>query len=155
MSKEETVQPGLTPEQVVFLMQELAKANKETILAAVAEMKKPDEYEQEKRNREKEARDKKLKQAVEQGRRDEEMKAMKKATCRHAKPDGKHTWVAQVNADGYFRPTCIQCWSQLSPIKATTEQLTQGVSLHAYPNLTMEALEKWAAQDKQLHSVGA
>lgn len=120
---------------------------KELISSVISETKKPNEWEQLKIDKERALESRRHSQAMELARAEEEAKAARKRTCPHN--NGKsHTWVAQVMSpkgeEPYFIPTCQRCLTQLPRIKATQEQVTQGVNLNLYKTLDMAALEKWS-----------
>ena len=146
---EETGMTGKQMEQMFKMLSQLNKEQSETFMAAIKELRKPTEAEQEKMDKEKALAKQKLENRILAAKADEQGKAMRKAGCSHSMPDGKHTWRTQVNQDGYFRPLCVVCNTVLPPIKATLEQIKEGVNLESYKSIDMAMLEKWAEHTRK------
>jgi len=76
----------------------------------------------------------------------EQVARAKRLGCQHARynrGERTHLWRGQVNADGYVRPLCLECQTEMPKFKATEQMLKDGVNLNAYPSLDVSMLEKW------------
>lgn len=136
---------GLQMEEVFRLISTMNEQQQANLMLFAKELKKPTEIEQAKLDEERRKLEQKTRDRIEAARLEEESKERKKYGCSHAMPDGKHTWRGQVNSDGFIRPMCTICTTILPAIKATHEQLTNGVNFEAYRDIDVEKLEKWAA----------
>lgn len=127
---------------------------RELITEVIAAAKKPNEYEQRKIDQEIALEKRRALDAVALGKAEEESRINRKRNCPHHNGQ-RHTWVAQVhtpaNSDPYFIPTCQRCFTQLKPIKASADQVTQGVNLHVYKTLDMAALERMGESQVPVH----
>ena len=150
---EVTATPGLDIEAVLKLIGQMNADNQQNMIAAIAEMKKPTEREQKKLDAEEVKIVQHQKSRIALAHAEEDRKASLRRNCAHATTHPgtgvtKHTWRAQVhtpaNVKPYFVPTCTQCFSQLTPILASTEMLTQGVNLDQYAGINMDVLTNWA-----------
>jgi protein-disulfide isomerase len=121
----------------------------EQMLMLVEQMKKPTVLEQSKLDKEEAQNAKMRRMRVEGAMREQQVKDWKAANCTHRSQGsnnqpGKHAFVAQVNADGYFRPICKICHTVFPAIKASNEQVTGGVNLDLRYDLTAEILIAWS-----------
>lgn len=139
-----------TGEQVKELIGEMNAANLAAIRMLVEEMRKPTPEQAAKLDDDRKKAERKLADRLNNARAEEQAKEMRKKYCPHGSVTAagvlKHTWRAQVNADGYFRPMCEQCQTQLPKIKATQYQIQNGLDLHRYAGLDVKTLEKWAEE---------
>jgi hypothetical protein len=131
---------GLSAEQLQQLLE-----------AVVAAAKKPSEYEQSLIDEKVALRKRNANEALERGKAEMEMKAMRKRNCPHH--NGKnHTWVAQAHTPAgekpYFVPTCQRCNTQLPRVECSVEQITNGINLNNFKTLDMAALEHMAERRK-------
>lgn len=114
------------------LLETILNKQHENMLEFAKEMRKPSELEQRKID----AENAKLMAKAESRRQaataEMNLREMKRKNCSHSRTDGQHSWVGQVNADGFYRPMCQQCNIVLPAIKATSQQTTDGVNLHTY-----------------------
>lgn len=134
----------LKVEDVLTLIQTMNEANQKNLISAIQELKKPNEFEQEKLDKERKALIAKREERLRIGALHEQQKLMRMLSCAHQRPDGKTAWAAQVNTgDRCFQPMCVQCQSQLPKIPATVDQLQNGVNLNAIPGLDMKVLLEW------------
>lgn len=145
---------------VLSLIKQMNEDNQRNMIAAIQEMKKPSEREQKELD-EKEKRIAQAQQArVKLAKAEEDRKESQKRSCAHATTHAgtgvtSHQWRGQVHTPGhcdpYFTPMCTQCFTQLKPIRATTEMLTQGVNLDLYKSVNMKDLLTWAEASWQGH----
>lgn len=145
----------LTGKQMEQMFKTLSQLNQEQhamfmdgLKQFAADLRKPTDAEQVKLDKERADLERKLQARIKVAMAEEQSKAMLKKACNHAMPNGKHLWRAQVNQDGYFRPICLKCPTVLPPIKATMEQMKEGVDLEQYASIDMDMLEKWAAHTR-------
>lgn len=126
-------------------------------LEAIKEMKKPSPEEQAKLDREREQTTRRAKEQAELARIEHQRREANKLGCPHGTTHPgtgvfKHAWRAQVHTPAgrppYFVPICMQCLTELQPIPATAEMLTNGVNLDQYRSLDMAQLVKWAESAK-------
>lgn len=128
-------------------MQALLLAMQGQTMAAIAEMKKPSIEEQEKidarKGRELDAHRANMRALQAQ----EEAMRAQQAYCSHSKPNGKTSFVGQVNSDNCYRLFCPYCHYTSPPIHATPEQVANGLNLHVLPAtaFTIRSLELAAA----------
>lgn len=120
---------GMTAAEVTEMMKTL-----------VAEMKKPSDLEQKKLDDEKQRSVKTALARANEAKLTAEEKRQQIAHCQHIRPDGKHTFVGQVNSDGFIRGTCIRCPFEFGPIMATQHQKEQGAGLELREHLTATQL---------------
>lgn len=123
--------------------QELMQQNSDNTIALAEALRKPTELEQKKLDEERDARIKRHAMSVEIAQRKQGMDAALQAQCRsegHANPNGGTRFRAQVNSDGFFVPVCLKCHIQLPKVKATADEIQNGVMLGQYKNLTEDAL---------------
>jgi len=146
MAKEQ--EQAFTQEQFLDFMQLMMKENREATLAAIQEFKKPDEYTQqqqeEKRKREREERVNRMRGAIaeERGRRQQQFSCLHLKTA-HGIKNPDHSFMGQVNNDGFFRPVCGRCQKTFPKMRATDEQIRNGLALNNVPNLSAKVLLSW------------
>lgn len=135
-------------EQMLAMFAEMQKGNQESLLEAMRVLKEPDAYTKEKqekqRARELEHRVNRMKDAVSEERR----KRLNWFVCSHIKlAEGvmkqSHAFVSQVNNDMHFRPICCRCQRTFPKVRATDEQIRNGVSLKSIQGMTAEILLAW------------
>ena len=142
--------------EVVFKkFSEMNEQTQQNFMTAIAEMKKPSVREQQLIDKEEEQLRKKMLGRAEAARQEMERDEAKKRGCSHTMPStiaglpGRHAWVASVQSDGFVRPFCNICKfgdkGQLK-FKATAHMLQNGVGMNTMTNISLETLEKWAAQ---------
>lgn len=147
MAKEEQNQ-GFTQEQFLEFMAMMQKENREAMIEAIKEFKKPDEYtaakQEEQRKRELEERVNRMRSGI----AEERARRQTQFNCKHIKssfgiknPD--HAFMGQVNSDGFFRPICGRCQKTFPKMKATDEQIRNGLGLNNVPNLNAKVLLSW------------
>jgi hypothetical protein len=143
MPKEES--GNLTTEQ----MKQMA----EFMLPLIQAIKQPSELEQIQLNEKKAAMAAKAMAVREAGKLEMEREARRASGCDHmtemtAAGTRKHLFRAQVHApDGqkpYFKPFCTKCLLVGPNIQATAEQISNGVNLDRYQNISLEVLKQWA-----------
>lgn len=115
----------------------------EMMKTLVTEMKKPSETEQKKLDDEKQRSIKTALARANEAKATAEEKRMQIAHCKHIRPDEKHTFVGQVDSDGFIRGTCIRCPFEFGPISATQHQKENGANLSLIPDLTAAKLSTW------------
>ena len=135
----EAESPKVDLEMVQMLIKQMQEGNREL----AAELRKPTELEQKKLDDERESRIKRAQQSIAAAKQKERMDLALQAQCRsenHARPDGVTRFRAQVNSNGFFVPVCLKCHIELPPVKATPEEIQNGVMLGNYRGITEEAL---------------
>lgn len=143
---------GLSIAEVIQLMSQMNAQNQNSLIEAVKELKKPNEFEQIEIDKKLAQQKKKAEDHVAFGRIEEERKVMKVRSCSHSRHNPAnntdfHLWRGQVH-DGdqgkpYFIPTCLDCNTQLPKIFCTQEQIREGVGLNKY-RVDIEILLNWA-----------
>lgn len=135
-------------EQMLALFSKMQEGNQQNLIAAMKELKEPDEYtkeqQQKQRARELEHRVNRMKDAVSEERRNR----TNWFRCSHIKEaEGvmkqSHAFVSQVNNDMHFRPICCRCQRTFPKVRATDEQIRNGMSLKTVQGMTAEFLLKW------------
>lgn len=139
------------------ILKQQSEQQQQQFLEAIRELKKPSPEEQAKLDREKQQTERRVREQVELAKIETERREATKRGCPHSTTHPgtgvvRHTWRAQVHTPAgkapYFIPTCSQCLTQLDPIPATPEMLTNGVQLDMYRSLDMAQLVKWADANK-------
>lgn len=129
--------------------------NRKQMLEMVAELKKPTAREQKKIDEEdarylRAEQEKRALALIEIQRRENNQK-----NCPHVRVHAgtkaiSHTWRGQVHTpdgqDPYWIPVCTQCLTTLPKIKATPNQVREGLNLNQYTGVTLEGLLKLAQQ---------
>lgn len=148
-------EPGVSMKDVFDIISQMNDDNQKNILLAIQEMKKPTEAEQKKIDAENAKLKSQQEARLKLAQADEQRKEMRSRSCSHSTVHPgtgvvKHAWRAQVHTpDGepaYFVPTCMQCWTQGPKIKATMDQVKNGVNLDQYVGIDLERLKLWAQQ---------
>lgn len=144
-------QETFTKKDVLAILEMQNEQTLKNLMAFVKELKKPTEIEQAKLDADALKLKRQQTQRLELQKAEVIAKENRKKYCPHGTTHpGTHAfhpaWVAQVNSDGFWRPTCQQCWTQLKPIKATQYELQNGVNLNLYRSLDVATLEKLAEQ---------
>lgn len=134
---------ALSAEDVLLLITENNKTLVEGFKEFAKELKKPNEFEQQKLDKEQQLLRNKRAEALRLGAAQEQNKLMKMLSCPHQRPDGQHTWTGQALSNNTFVPTCCQCWSQLPKIPVTMQQVQNGINLNTYKGLNAESLMGW------------
>lgn len=146
---------GMSIQDVISLITQMNAQNQTSLIEAVKELKKPNEFEQAKLDKERLQLQKKAEDHVKFGRIEENKKIMRLKNCQHSRfnPSTKisnHLWRAQVH-DGdqgkpYFIPLCQECLTDLPKIYCSQDQIKEGVGLDRYPSLNVDVLLTWAEQ---------
>lgn len=124
------------------VMQTMLDANRETTMAAVAEMRKPSEEEQKKIDAEL-ARIKNARiQAAKTGEMEANIIKQQRAGCGHIKPNGMHTFGGQVFSNGWAVIKCQRCYVEFN-VRPLPEQIASGLNLQDIKGLTIEHLRTW------------
>lgn len=148
MGKEPEQQPAFTQEQFMEFMRMMMEENRSATLEAIKEFKKPDEYtlqkQEEQRKRELEQRVTRMQSSI----AEERASRLRQFSCQHLKtshgiknPD--HAFMGQVNNDGFFRPICGRCQKTFPKMRATDEQIRNGLALNNVPSLSAKVLLSW------------
>lgn len=135
-------------EQMMALFAKLQEQQGENMMKAIEKLKEPDEFTKEKQEKERALA---LANRVSsmQGAIDEERgKEARWFHCKHKKTshgikDPAHAFMGQVNNDGFFRPLCCRCTFVFPRVKATDEQIRNGVGLKDIDGLTAEIMLTW------------
>jgi len=129
-------------EQMLTMFAKMQEGSNKNLLEAMKVLKEPDEYtkeQQEKqRKRDLEHRVNRMKDSVSEDRK------MRQSwfNCSHVKSaEGvmkeSHAFVGQVNNDMHYRPVCCRCTRALPKIRATDEQIRNGVGLRGIDLITV------------------
>ncbi len=157
-----------TMEQVLQMMAAMSKDNRESLIEAIKELKKPSPEEQAKLDKDRAKLLERVTSAAQLAKAQEEGKKNTARFCPHGTthPGTKaftHQWRAQVHTPSgekaYFIPRCTQCgstWNMLpeydlpsGKIPASNDQLQGGVGLDQYGERDIERLFSWAAQQEK------
>lgn len=141
----------VTGKHIEMILASMAKLNMDQQVAFMeglknfaVELRKPTEFEQEKIDKELALRKQKLEARIRQAKIDEDVREMKRLGCSHTMPNGRHTFRGQVNSDGLITPICTICLTEFPKIKATQDQISNGVNFEAYKQLDMATIERWS-----------
>lgn len=158
--KKATIPESFGVADVLALIKQMNEDNQRNMISAIQEMKKPSAREQKDLD-EKEARIVQHQKArLNLAKAEENRKIMQRKSCQHGTTHAgtgvtSHQWRGQIHTpshcDPYFLPTCTQCGSQLDPVRATTEMLTQGVNLDLYKAINLDVLLKWGEESWKGH----
>lgn len=141
-----------TLELLMAKFSEMMQQQREGTLELAEALRKPTELEQKKLDEERVQRIKRQAMSVAAAKQKEASELALQALCRsegHANPNGGTRFRAQVNSDGYFVPVCMKCHIQLPRVKATAEEIQNGVMLGNYKGLTEDALRQLARYRNQ------
>lgn len=138
-------------EDVFKLIAQMSADQQENMMKFAAELKKPTAREQAEIDRKEAEIKRRQEERLKLAKAEEDRKKNMALGCVHATYHPgtgvtRHAWRTQVNSDGYFRPTCQICQTQLPRIKATPDMLLNGVNLDQYMGLDADKLRKWAEQ---------
>ncbi len=144
-------------EALKLILSQLNANQTEQLKEFAKELKKPTDREQAKIDEE-EARTKRATiERIELAKAEEQRKKNQQNNCGHVRyhpltGTGGHLWRAQTytpkGVAPYMVPICLGCNMEGPKIPATADMLREGVELHKYPGITLEALNKWAEQYK-------
>lgn len=137
-----------TLKDIAALVAQMNENNQQTVKTLVEEMRKPTPEQVEKKAKEDAEARKRQEMRLAQAKRTEAVEKQGQANCRHVKKDGMPSFGGQVNADGYVRPMCTQCFKVFPKIKAPDEWVRLGCNFQdkdVFPagSLTEELLLKW------------
>lgn len=90
-------------------LKQMSADNRETTLAAIAELKKPSPEDQEKADREKQQLMEQTLRRVEAAKAQEAEIAERQESCAHAMPNGQTNFRGQVNSNGWAHVFCSHC----------------------------------------------
>lgn len=141
---------GMSIEDVLTLISTMNEKQQENMMKFASELRKPTDIEQAKLDKEREALEAKMQRRIAAARAEAQGKEMAKLGCTHTMPNGRHTWRGQVNQDGYIRPICLRCPTVLPPIKATPEQIKEGVNFEQILSIDLAMLELAAQKTAML-----
>lgn len=110
-STEEVVASASPDPMSMFLeaLKQMSADNRDTTLAAIAEMKKPTEEEQAKKDQEKANLMARVEASIEVARLAEAERELMQSSCNHSMPNGQTSFRGQVNSNGWARVECHYC----------------------------------------------
>lgn len=116
-------------------MKQMSADNRETTLAAIAEMKKPSEEEQARAAEEKAALMAQTERRVEAAKEQEADIAARRANCAHTMPNGQTNFRGQVMSNGWAAVFCSHCWSTYTFEATDVEKSQSGLNVDKWgPN---------------------
>ena len=151
---EQTVDPM---EALKVILEQLTDSNRQQMMEFAKELKKPSDREQAKLDEEESRLKRAQRERLELGQAEEQRKKNQQNNCGHVRyhpltGTGGHLWRAQTytprGVAPYMVPICLGCNMEGPKIPATADMLREGVALHKYPGITLDALNKWAEQYK-------
>lgn len=154
MAEQTTVDPM---EALKVILAQLTESNREQMMEFAKELKKPSEREQRKLDEEESRIKRSQLEKLELAKAEEERKKNQQNNCGHVRyhpltGTGGHLWRAQTytpkGVAPYMVPICLGCNMEGPKIPATADMLREGVELHKYPGITLDALNKWGEQYK-------
>jgi hypothetical protein len=123
---------------MMAMFQAMLKDNREGLIAAIQELKKPSAEEQEKADREKQQLMEQTMRRVEAAQASEAEIADRQAGCAHTMPNGQTNFRGQVNSNGWAYVFCSHChkdyWFEATDVEANKSGLNVdkwGASAHA------------------------
>lgn len=137
-----------TQDQFMEFMRLMMQENREATLAAIQEFKKPDEITRQKQEKQQQQELENRISRMQSSIAEEREQRKRRFACPHLKtafgiknPD--HAFMGQVNSDGFFRPICGRCQKTFPKMRATDEQIRNGLGLNQVPNLSARVLLSW------------
>src|SRR5262249_54207677 len=153
MANEVTIRPKqeektFTQAEFMEMFQALLKQNQETTLKAIEKFKEPDEFTKEKQEAERKRKGPNRRDRMQAAIDEERGKELRWFHCPHKKTahgvkNPAHGIMGQVNNDGFFRAQCCRCNFVFPRVKATDEQIRNGVGLKDIDGLTRELMFTW------------
>lgn len=116
-------------------MQQMSADNRETTLAAIAELKKPSAEEQAKIDEEKASLLAQSERRVEAAKEQEADIAARRASCSHTMPNGQTNFRGQVMSNGWAGVFCSHCWDAYAFEATDIEKSQSGLNVDKWgPN---------------------
>lgn len=116
-------------------LKQMSADNRETTLAAIAEMKKPSEAEQDAIDREKASQIEQTTRRVEAAKGQAEELAVRRSQCAHVMPNGQTNFRGQVLSNGWAGVFCSYCWDAYTFEATETERNASGLNVDKWgPN---------------------
>lgn len=140
---------GIDPATLQILMQMMMPAVAEMARTMAIELRKPTPEEAQKIEAEKDRILNARKAAAASGALETAVIKQQQAQCPHMKPNGAHTFRGQVHSNGWATIKCQRC---LRPfvVRPLPEHIQNGLNLSDITGLTVQHLEAWQANSKQI-----
>lgn len=129
-------------------MKQMSADNRETTLAAIAEMKKPSEEEQAKADAERAALMAQTERRVEAAKEHEADIAARRDTCAHAMPNGQTNFRGQVMSNGWAAVFCSHCWDAYTFEATDVEKSQSGLNVDKWGTNAFTIIKGRVAQSK-------
>ncbi len=144
-SEVESVPRGtVTMDEMMVFLNSMNAANREALVEAIREVRKPTEREQQKLDQEAQHALRQMLGRIEMAKNADAQRIAVQASCPHKRPNGVTQFIAAVQSDGYYRPYCNACGKQIGKIRATDQQKIEGIAMDKWTNVTVEGLERMA-----------
>ncbi len=129
VGEEVSFSPAQLQQFMKTVLETTAQNNREALLEAIKELKKPTPEQQEQIDQQKMIRERKKQLMILLAKAEEKGKRVRRERCSHTKPNGKVAIGGQIHADGLVHPLCVKCQTEFQPFKPTAEMMRSGVSL--------------------------
>lgn len=119
----------------IAAMKQISEDNRETTLAAIAELKKPSAEEQAKIDEEKASLLAQSERRVEAAKEQEADISARRASCSHTMPNGQTNFRGQVMSNGWAGVFCSHCWDAYAFEATDIEKSQSGLNVDKWgPN---------------------
>ena len=119
---------AISPE-VLELIKLMQQSNQENLIAAIHELRKPDEATAAKLLQESERDKANVLRKVEAAKKEDQGRKRTQALCGHVLPNGKTRLRGQRNSNGWIQATCGACQYLSEPFPATEHERDGGVNM--------------------------
>lgn len=138
----------LSPEMVALLEQLQANSNA-TLIAAIAELRKPDEVTAAKQLLEAERDRMNVLRKVDDAKRQEAGRARAQLSCSHTLPNGKTRLRGQRNSNNTIQAFCSSCHFLSKPFPATDHERDGGVNMSEWGAMALAMVNRRIAAAEQ------
>jgi hypothetical protein len=126
------VPAALDAATVLALMKQMGEDNRETMLAAIQELKRPSADQQAKDDADRARSLDLTMRRIAEARAQEADLTAAQLTCSHTRPDGKTRLRAQVLSNGYSQAFCPECHVTSAPFACAPHELTGGMNMDGW-----------------------
>ena len=115
--------------ELMAMFQQMTDANREGMIEAIREMKRPSEEEQAKKDGERARSMLNTQMRVQHARNEEQEIAARQRNCAHLRKDGKTAMRGQANSNGYSQAFCPHCHYLSPPFALQPHEIAGGLNM--------------------------